>query len=100
MTNHKVEAGSISVSSSPPGAKIFIDDEDSGTVTNATIPALTPGSHIVRVEKEGYQVPQDRTVKVLTDQTATVNFALTPVTGNVRVTSVPSGAAVLLDGKQ
>lgn len=98
VTTQKSEAGSIGVSSSAAGAKIFIDDEDSGTVTNATIPALTPGSHSVRVEKEGYQVPQDRVVKVLADQTATVSFALTPITGNVRVTSVPSGASVALDG--
>jgi len=91
------EAGSIAVSSSPAGATVYIDDEESG-VTNTTITGVAVGDHQVRVEKEGYKTQDERTVAVKKGSTTEVSFALAPLTGSISVASEPHGAAILLDG--
>jgi len=91
------EAGSISVSSSPAGATVYIDDEESG-VTNTTVTGLAVGDHTVRVEKDGYGIPDERTVTVDKGSTTAVSFTLAPLTGSISVASEPQGAAILLDG--
>jgi hypothetical protein len=45
--------GSISVSSAPSGADIYLDGAYKGT-TPATIPDVPPGSHTLKLEKYGY----------------------------------------------
>jgi len=45
--------GSISVSSTPSGADIYLDGAYKGT-TPATIPDASPGSHTLKLEKHGY----------------------------------------------
>jgi len=45
--------GSISVSSTPSGADIYLDSTYKGT-TPATIPDVSPGSHTLKLEKYGY----------------------------------------------
>lgn len=92
------ETGSIAVSSSPDGATVYIDDEESG-VTNVTVTGLAVGDHLVRVEKEGYRIPDEHTVTVEKGSTASVSFTLAPLTGSISVASEPAGAAILLDGK-
>nr|WP_246269911.1 DUF3344 domain-containing protein [Methanofollis tationis] len=91
------ESGSIAVSSSPAGATVYIDDEESG-VTNTTVTGLAVGDHTVRVEKEGYKTPDERTVTVKKGSTTAVSFTLAPLTGSISVVSEPQGAAILLDG--
>jgi hypothetical protein len=46
--------GSISVSSAPSGADIYLDGAYKGT-TPATISDVTPGSHALKLEKYGYE---------------------------------------------
>jgi hypothetical protein len=91
------DVGSIAVSSSPAGAMVYIDDEESG-VTNTTVTGIAVGDHLVRVEKEGYRTSGERTVAVGKGSTAEVSFTLAPLTGSISVASEPQGAAILLDG--
>ncbi|KPL18001.1 MAG: hypothetical protein AMJ92_09995 [candidate division Zixibacteria bacterium SM23_81] len=57
--------GFIFVSSSIPGAAIFLDEEDSQQVTPDTLKDVPIGSHTVRVDLEGYvSSPQEVTVSV------------------------------------
>jgi hypothetical protein len=91
------EAGSIAVSSSPPGATVYIDDEEAG-ITNTTVTGVQVGDHQVRVEKEGYRTPDERTVTVRKGSTTAGSFVLAPLTGSISVSSEPRGAAILLDG--
>ena len=46
--------GSLSVTTSPSGALVYIDGKMKG-VTPTTIPGLSPGSHSIRIIMDGYQ---------------------------------------------
>ncbi len=92
--------GSVTVESNPLGANVYLDDEPEGT-TPAVILDVTPGPHIVRIEKTGY-LPYEKEITVTAGGITTVIAALTaeppPTTGSVDVDSVPRGASVYLDG--
>jgi hypothetical protein len=47
-------AGDLFVESRPPGATVFMDGKAVGT-TPLTLRAVTAGSHVVRLEHEGYR---------------------------------------------
>jgi hypothetical protein len=90
--------GSISFSSTPSGASIYLD----GTLvalTPATITGVSTGSHSYILRLTGYN-DATGTVTVVAGQTATVSVTLTPVvtTGSISFTSTPSGADIYLDG--
>ncbi|HEX5034561.1 MAG TPA: PEGA domain-containing protein, partial [bacterium] len=57
--NKKLEEilmGPIRVTSTPPGAKIFLDSNDTGLVTPATLPEQEVGKrYTVRLSRQGYQ---------------------------------------------
>jgi len=48
-------AGSLDIRSSPTGARVFLNDEDTGYETNALIKGLFPGNYTLRLEKAGCQ---------------------------------------------
>ncbi|WP_083523450.1 DUF3344 domain-containing protein [Methanofollis ethanolicus] len=92
------DVGGLAVTSSPAGAAVFLDDEQTSRVTNATINGIAAGDHMVRVELDRYRIPDDRSVEVKKGANTTVHFDLQPITGSIEVTSEPSGAWVYLDG--
>ena len=91
--------GSISASSSPSGATVFVDNVNSG-VTPVTVSNIAAGSHSVRLTLSGYQ-DYVTSVFVNDGQTTSVSATLTPVsatgTGFISVSSSPSGANVYVD---
>ena len=46
--------GSIKVESSPDGARIWLNDTDTGQTTPAVLTGIQPGSHSIKLTKEGY----------------------------------------------
>jgi phage replication-related protein YjqB (UPF0714/DUF867 family) len=88
--------GSISFSSTPSGAEIFVDDTDTGQKTPYTDTNLTPGNHTYKLTLTDYH---DVTgiVDVIGDQTATVSPILTSLYGNIAFGSTPEGAEIFLD---
>jgi len=94
-----VQQGSISVSSTPNGAGIYVDTIYQGE-TNQIVGNLAVGSHTVTLKKAGYQTWSTQ-YTVNSGQTTYVNVQLTPVsnptTGDLEVVSSPSGAAVYVD---
>jgi len=82
--------GNISVSSIPTGAKIYLDNTDTGKTTNDTLTSVSPGAHTVKLVKEGY-LDYQQNVTVTAGQTLTVNATLTKNT--ITVTSPASGAS-------
>ena len=73
-----LEQGSIFIQSNPTGAKIYIDDTDTGFVTPKTISNLIAGSHVVRCSLNGYDNGY-QSVKVITGQTASVQLTLNKI---------------------
>ncbi|MCK5109028.1 MAG: PEGA domain-containing protein, partial [Methanosarcinales archaeon] len=88
--------GTITISSLPPDATVYLYDAYEGT-TPVTVSSVKVGSHTVTLEKSGYE-DITRTVTVRADETATVSVTLTPETGLISISSSPSGADIYLDG--
>jgi len=91
--------GSIEVSSTPAGARIFLDGTDTGKTTAATLADIAPGSHALRLVLADYNdFQQDVTVQpAQTAHVAATMVPLTATTGIIEVNSTPSGAKVYLD---
>ena len=94
------QLGSISVSSVPKSASVYIDNIFEG-MTNVVVGNLAVGSHTVTLKLAGYQT-WTNTVTVNNQQTTYITATLTPVsspsTGDLQVSSSPSGAAIYLNG--
>ena len=71
----KEARGSISVFSTPPGAKIFIGGQYSLMSTPATVKTVLAGDMELRLEKDGYY-PLKAPVTILKDQTIRKDYVL------------------------
>jgi subtilisin family serine protease/C1A family cysteine protease len=91
--------GSISASSTPSGARIWLDGTDTGINTPGTLTSVTAGSHTVTLKLSGYS-DYSTSVTVIAGQTTTVSGTLSPstTTGSISVSSNPSGATIYLNG--
>ncbi|MBQ0106453.1 MAG: PEGA domain-containing protein [Methanocorpusculum sp.] len=89
--------GYLSVSSSPSSASVYIDGSYEGTTPLNE--ALSPGTHSVRVTKNGYS-SYSTSVRIYEGQTNSINVSLSPVTstGYLSVSSTPKYADVYVDG--
>jgi hypothetical protein len=66
--------GNISVTSTPAGATVYVDNINNG-ITPKVIEGITSGSHSIVLQKAGYQ-NDTRTVTVTNNQTTTVTAVL------------------------
>ena|GEM_PF-7107369 len=104
-SNPTQQTGSISVSSWPTGASVYLDGVSYGTTPaqgSLQINSLKVGNHQLKVTKSNYL---DYTVSpyVQAGTTSPFSITLTPVqqteqTGSISVSSWPTGASVYLDG--
>lgn len=95
-----VQSGSLSISSTPKGAGLYIDNVYRGE-TNQIVGGLYAGPHTVVLKLTGYQTFTN-TYSVNAGQTTYASVTMVPLqnpsTGDLQVTSSPSGAAVYLNG--
>jgi hypothetical protein len=102
LTPEPDQTGSLSLTSSPAGADIFIDGSYRG-ITPVTLSGLTTGSHTIIISHSGY-TDYSTTATLYAEQTRTVSVTLIPSTpapahtGSITITSSPSGADVYVDG--
>ncbi|TAJ43451.1 PEGA domain-containing protein [Methanofollis fontis] len=100
VLSHEPSQGSIYVTSSPSGAYVYLDGSYQGT-TPKTITGVDQGTHVVEIEKAGYQ-EWSGSVRVYPSQQAHVSVSLTPdsqpTSGTIAVYSDPVGAYIYLDG--
>ncbi len=76
-------AGSLNVSSTPAGARVYIDNADQGAVTPTTINNIPAGSHTVRLVLSGYQ-DWTGTANIVAGQTASITATLVPITPTLK----------------
>ncbi len=92
--------GSIKVTSSPSGAKIYVDTylgwSSKGQTPN-TITSVSPGDYTIKLTLAGYQ-DWTKEVQVKGGETTYVHATLDQATGSISVTSTPSGASISFDG--
>jgi hypothetical protein len=106
--------GFLGITSTPPGATVFIDGALVAGTTSETPGEplhLSPGSHTVRLTLEGYREVSD---SIVVENGKTIMLALLleksaagsapspptspPATGSLLVTTLPGGATVAVDG--
>ena len=90
--------GNLAISSSPSGARIYIDNIDSGYVTSANMPNITQGSHTYKLTLTGYK---DATgpFNITAGGTTTVpTVTLVQRVGTLKFFSTPVGAAISIGG--
>jgi hypothetical protein len=90
--------GTLSVTSTPSGANVWIDDVNRGQTPYTT--ALSVGYHLVTVRMAGYQ-DYGFEVEIASQATTSRHAVLAPVvtTGTLSVDSTPRGASVSVDGQ-
>ncbi len=89
--------GGLFVNSTPQGAEIYLNHENSGESTPSLL-SLPEGDYIVSVAKFGYFAdPESVVVEVVKDSLAMVDFVLSENTGSIFVGSTPPGANITLD---
>ena len=87
----------LSVVTDPDKAKVILDGSYQG-VSPVTIPSVSPGDHLIRIELSGY-APATRTVQLDNGGDTTENFTLVSVLGRIEVVTSPPGVKISLDGK-
>lgn len=91
------EPATLTVTSTPSGAAVYLDGLDTGLSTPATLAGVTPARHVVSVAlAEWHADPGSVTVNLSPLESATVDFVLYQT--GLRVTSQPAGARILLGG--
>lgn len=92
--------GTLDISSDPPGANIIIDDMITGFITRALISTIEQGSHTYKLSLKGY-FDKTGSFNIIGRQTTIIIETLTPLpitTGNVHISSFPSGSLIFIDG--
>jgi hypothetical protein len=92
--------GSVEIKSTPSGAQVNVDGNDTSKATPASVMNLEPGGHSYKLVLVGYQ---DGTggFNINAGEVTTVDVilkAVTPTTGTLTITSDPPNAKVILDG--
>jgi len=94
-----VSFGTIMVRSHPPNAEVILDGKRiSGSTPIELHDISADNAHSITVAKEGYET-KVQTVTVKQDERMEVEVALKPLLGEIRISSVPPGAEVCLEGK-
>ncbi|MCK9306535.1 MAG: DUF3344 domain-containing protein [Methanoculleus sp.] len=97
VVEYAPEPGGIAVASTPSGAAVWLDGADTGLLTDCTLEAVPAGEHVVTLKLDGY-ADASTPVTVAEGEMATVDLAMTTLTGSLAVTSAPDGAAIFIDG--
>ncbi|MEM1418632.1 MAG: PEGA domain-containing protein, partial [Myxococcota bacterium] len=93
--------GYLRVVTNPPGARIYIDDREQGSLGETPFQnVLSTGEHTVWIERPGYETVE-RTVEVELGETHVEELTLErTMFGKIRVVANVPGAVVLVDGEE
>ena len=96
-TTEPEESATLIVNSTPPGATIILDGDQTRAVTPATL-EIEPGYHELRLELTGYQ-DYFETFTVEDGDTYNVDATLIEAYDTtLQMISVPAGATIYIDG--
>jgi len=87
----------LTVNSVPEGAEVSFDGS-ALCQTPCTLTGIAPGQHSVSATKSGFSAA-NRTLSLASGANSTVSLEMSQITAMVSVSSNPSGAAIVLDGK-
>ena len=90
--------GDIAFSTEPPSARIFVDDTDTGTLTNGIVQVLA-GEHDVRLTLPGHKSHRQRILVAAQEQRTLPTVRLQRADGTLIVRTRPGRAGVTVDGQ-
>ena len=93
----KGRSGTLSITSDPIGARIFLDGDYRGK-TNVDIRQVPLGPHNVTMIKDKYKV-YVKTVDIYEDRTSTVDIKLEPKRGSLSIKTNPKEAKIFINEK-
>ncbi|MDA3910287.1 MAG: PEGA domain-containing protein [Bacteroidales bacterium] len=95
----KPKFGDIYISSVPESdMQIYLDDENTGKTTPATLKAVASGAHNVKLQSQWFQ-PQTKVLTVNDEQSTNVDFVMQPAYAELSITAKPN-ADILIDGER
>lgn len=92
--------GSVEVTSTPSGARVYIDGTNTNRVTPAAVSNLTVGSHSYKLTLSGYRDATGN-FSIIAGQTTPIDAILEvilPTTGTLEISSNPPNARIYVDG--
>jgi len=96
IINLRPKFGSITITSIPEnGMNIYLDDENTGKQTPATISGISSGQHTVRLSDKWYKI-QIKNVLVEDNKTTNVAFTMDPAYSTITLSTTPS-AEIFID---
>jgi hypothetical protein len=90
--------GELTITSVPPGATIEIAGRSESWKTPQVMNALSPGAYKVTISKIGY-ASETRSIEVAAGNRAALDVRLVATKGYLTVAGSPTGANILIDGK-
>jgi serine/threonine protein kinase len=97
ITSERASKASLSISSVPSEASIWINNEKRGT-TPLNLDQLEPGSYIMQIRKDGFEEYQE-TIVLSEEGRRTVQAELMVESGLISISTTPPGAIVKIDGR-
>ena len=92
-------SGRVRVTSTPSGATIYLDGDNTGKKTPAVLDDVdTGGGHEIVIKLDGFQDGLRQGVQTKPAQEEAVRFTLERVDVEIKLDSEPSGASVYVDG--
>ena len=95
------QTGAVEVTTEPAGAEVWLDDQPLGTYQGTPLvkDKLRLGMHSVRAARGGYD-EATQSIGVDFNRTTKVKLSLTGKEGALFVSSTPSGASIIIDGRE
>lgn len=90
-------SGTLVITSTPPGAAVWIDNREWSLPTPCTVSDLEPGKKEIVLRKDGF-ADLLTTVEIRSNKTVTLNGQLVPLSGLLTIHAVPWGT-VFVDDK-
>jgi eukaryotic-like serine/threonine-protein kinase len=92
------QEGELAISSMPADAKVEIEGVAQSWVTPQVVSALPVGAYKVTVSKAGF-APEIRNIQIGPGSRTSMDVKLTAVKGFLTVAGSPTGASILIDGR-
>ncbi|MDE2221514.1 MAG: PEGA domain-containing protein [Candidatus Omnitrophica bacterium] len=98
LTQRLVRTGLIFIATNPPDAAVYVDGRLSRSKTPAVLRDLTPGSHFIRIELNGY-TDWERYIPVEANKATVANALLIPQEWPIKVIAVKTYANIFRAGQ-
>jgi hypothetical protein len=92
-------SGVLEIQTKPAGASVFVDGESYGVTPMRLNGVLAPGQHTLRLDHPSYAAVDEKVILV-PGQVTKVDKTLVPARAKLALTTEPSNANVVINGKQ